>query len=164
VTDSRPAVQFPQHRHIPPDGGRRRAAARLTTVSRGRVVTVALALPLLAAALAACGDDGNNASGGGLSDAAKHGQQLARSQGCSACHGAAGEGGVGPAWQGLLGSTVTLTDGSTVTADEAYLTRAIKDPQAQVVDGFSVSMPVNQLSDQDIADLVAYISTLGKGG
>jgi cytochrome c553 len=129
---------------------------------RRRVLALGLGLPVLLGAAAACGGDGSGSSG--LSAAAKHGQQLAKSSGCAACHGVNGKGGIGPSWVGLLGSTVTLTDGSKVVADEAYLTRAIKDPQAQVVDGFAVSMPANDLKDRDIADLVAYISSLGPSG
>jgi cytochrome c oxidase subunit II len=126
-----------------------------------RVLALGLCLPVVLAAIAACSDDG--AASSGLSDAAKHGQQLAKSTGCTACHGVDGQGGIGPAWVGAVGSTVTLTDGSKVVVDEAYLTRAIKDPQAQVVEGFAVAMPANELSDADIADLVAYISALKSG-
>ena len=61
---------------------------------------------------------------------------------------------------GVLGSTVTMTDGTQVVVDEAYLTRSIKDPQAQVVTGYSVAMPAQQLTDQEVADLVAYITSL----
>jgi cytochrome c553 len=127
---------------------------------RTGLAAVGLCLPVVAAVAAACGNGGAGASSD-LSPAAK---QLAKTSGCTACHGAKGEGGIGPAWTGALGSTVTLTDGSTATVDEAYLTRSIKDPAAQVVAGFSVSMPKNNLSDQDVADLVAYISALKSGG
>jgi cytochrome c oxidase subunit II len=130
---------------------------------RTGLAAVGLCLPVVAAVAAACGNGGAGASSD-LSAAAKQGQQLARTNGCTACHGAKGQGGIGPAWTGALGSTVTLTDGSTATVDEAYLTRSIKDPAAQVVAGFSVSMPKNNLSDQDVADLVAYISALKSGG
>jgi cytochrome c oxidase subunit 2 len=120
------------------------------------------ALAVIAVVVGACG--GDEPSGEGLSPAAGRGQQLARSQGCASCHGAAGQGGVGPAWTGTLGSTVTLTDGSQVVVDEAYLTRAITDPSAQVVEGFSVAMPENRLSDEQVADLVAYIVSLRDAG
>ena len=119
-------------------------------------------LVALAVVVGACGGDA--ASTEGLSDAAEHGQQLARTQGCTACHGAAGEGGVGPAWTGVLGSTVTLNDGTEVVVDEAYLTRAIADPDAEVVAGFSVAMPESSLDDADVADLVAYIVALKDRG
>jgi cytochrome c2 len=133
-------------------------------VRRGsRLVAIMIGLPALVAAAAACGGD-DAGSSSNLSAAAKHGQQLAKTAGCAACHGANGQGGIGPAWTGVLGSPVTLTDGTTVVADEAYLTRSIKDPQAQVVDGFAVSMPANGLNDQDVADLVAYITSLKAAG
>jgi cytochrome c oxidase subunit 2 len=125
------------------------------------MLAIGVLLPIVAAAAAACGGKGE---AGGLSDAAKHGKELAKSNGCAACHGANGEGGLGPAWVGALGSTVKLVDGTTVTVDEAYLTRSIKDPQAQVVDGYSVAMPKNELDDADIADIVAYITSLKTGG
>ena len=59
-----------------------------------------------------------------------------------------------------MGTEVTLTDGSTVTVDEAYLTRSITEPDAQVVEGFSVKMPKTALTDAEVADLVAYIASL----
>jgi cytochrome c oxidase subunit 2 len=129
-----------------------------------RLVALGLGLPVLVAAVAACGGDDSADSNGGPSDAVEHGQELARTKGCSACHGANGEGGLGPAWIDSVGSTVTLTDGSQVVVDEAYLSRSITDPTAQVVDGFSVAMPAQQLTPQEVADLVAYIVSLSKPG
>jgi mono/diheme cytochrome c family protein len=131
---------------------------------RRRVLAIGLFLPVLAAAVAACGGGGGGSSDASLSPAAKRGHQLAKSSGCTACHGADGQGGIGPAWIGALGATVKLKDGTTATVDDAYLTRSIKDPQAQVVAGYSVSMPSNNLNDQDVADLVAYITALKKAG
>src|SRR4051794_103831 len=105
---------------------------------RRPLLAIGLCLPVLAALVAACGG-GAGSAGASLSPAAKHGQELAASSGCTACHGAHGQGGIGPSWVGALGSTVKLTDGTSVTVDDAYLTRSIKDPQAQVVAGYSVS-------------------------
>ena len=61
----------------------------------------------------------------------------------------------------LYGSTVELEDGSTAVVDDEYLTTAIADPDAQVHAGFSIAMPDNQLSDEEIASVVAYIRALG---
>lgn len=80
--------------------------------------------------------------------------------GCIGCHGTKGQGGVGPKWVGLYGSQVRLDDGTTVTADADYLTRAIKDPASQLVAGYNVNMPVNHLTDAEVAVLVAYIQSL----
>ena len=69
------------------------------------------------------------------------GERIARRAGCTACHGADGEGGIGPAWAGSLGTEIELDDGTTVVVDEAYLTRAIADPERRGRAGFDVTMP-----------------------
>ena len=88
------------------------------------------------------------------------GQALVSANGCAACHSVNGAAVVGPTWQGLFGSTVELEGGSSVTADEAYLTESIKDPKAKVVKGFQPTMPVYPFTDEEIANIVAYIKTL----
>jgi cytochrome c oxidase subunit 2 len=98
---------------------------------------------------------------GGVVDVQAQGKALAQSRGCVACHTVDGSPGVGPTWKGLHGKTQTLADGSTVLADEAYLRRAIQEPNAQVVKGFSPIMPPAVLSDEEVAALVAYIQSLG---
>ena len=53
---------------------------------------------------------------------------------------------------------VELNDGTTVVADEAYLTRAITDPAAQIVAGLRRRRcRATSLTDEEIADVVAYI-------
>jgi cytochrome c oxidase subunit 2 len=42
----------------------------------------------------------------------------------------------GPPLNGVFGSKVQLADGSTVTADEAYLLQSILDPDKETVKGF----------------------------
>ena len=90
-----------------------------------------------------------------------HGQALVTANGCAACHSINGAAGIGPTWFGLYGSQVKLSDGSIVTADDAYITESIKAPQAKIVAGFETQlMPNFGLPDSDIADIVAYIKTL----
>lgn len=118
---------------------------------------------LLAVGVAGCGDDGDASSA--LSADATSGRQIVARAGCAACHGVDGGGGIGPAWSDSLGTEIELEDGTTVTVDEAYLTRSIAEPGAQVHAGFAVQMPENQLTDAEIADVVAYIVELnGSGG
>jgi len=126
---------------------------------RSGLVALGFGLPMVLATLVACGDDSPQ-SGGDADPAVERGQGLARTRGCSACHGAAGQGGIGPAWVDVMGTQVTLTDGSAVTVDEAYISRSIVDPAAQVVDGYPVAMPKTELSDAEVADLVAYVVSL----
>lgn len=77
-----------------------------------------------------------------------------------ACHTIDGNAGVGPTWQGLWMSEVTLTDGSTVTADADYITESIVEPTAKIHEGFGPSMPKMNLTDEQIADVIAFIATL----
>lgn len=84
----------------------------------------------------------------------------ARALGCTSCHSVDGSRSEGPTWEGLWGSEVTLTDGSTVVADEAYVRRAIVDPAAQVRQGFAASMPTLEVTDEQLDALVAAIRAL----
>jgi cytochrome c oxidase subunit 2 len=89
------------------------------------------------------------------------GQLLVAANGCAACHSIDGSKLPGPTWLGLFGSNVELVDGSSAVADEAYLTESIKKPNAKVVEGFAPIMPVfDKLTDEDVANIVAYIKTL----
>lgn len=89
------------------------------------------------------------------------GKALVAQNGCSACHSIDGSKLTGPTWRGLFGSQVTLSDGSTVAADEAYLTESIADPNAKVVQGFPPGiMPKFTLTDAQIKDIVSYLETL----
>ncbi|MFC3209025.1 c-type cytochrome [Aquamicrobium soli] len=97
--------------------------------------------------------------------ATEHGAELAEENGCTACHAPTKEKLVGPGWGGLYGSTVTLADGSSVVADDAYLTEKILKPDAQVVEGYEAGvMPsfAELLDAEQIADVVAYIRSLGE--
>ena len=103
------------------------------------------------------------AAGGG---SAARGKALFVSDGCSGCHSVDGSAGAGPTVKGLAGSQVQLSDGSTVTADDAYLERAIADPDAQIVKGYLKGIMSGATASfdlaakpQDVAALVAYIKT-----
>jgi len=90
------------------------------------------------------------------------GARIARTQGCFTCHSTTGERIVGPSWKGIFGQQVTLSDGSTVTVDEAYIRESVLNPTAKVVQGFTPVMPSFQgiLSDQDITAITDYIKSL----
>ena len=95
-----------------------------------------------------------------LSPEAKAGQELASASGCASCHGSDGEGRVGVRWIGLADSQVTLSDGTVVTADDAYLYTSIKDPNAMRRKGVTSQMPSNNLTDDEIASIIVYIRAL----
>ncbi len=89
------------------------------------------------------------------------GKVFVAQNGCAGCHSIDGTRMTGPTWRGLYQSKVPLSNGQTVTADEAYLTESIKNPNAKIVAGFPASvMPQFNLTDQQIKSIVSYIETL----
>ena len=90
------------------------------------------------------------------------GALLVKSSGCLGCHSIDGSKLVGPTWLGLFGSQVPLSDGTTVTADEAYLAESILNPSAKIVAGFETqAMPAfATLTEEEIANILAYLKTL----
>lgn len=117
---------------------------------------MALVVALVTGAVG-CGDDTPTRS---LSPEAERGREIALTNGCVACHGHDGEGPIAPAWRGLYESTVTLDDGTTVIADDAYLRRSVLEPDAQRVAGYALQMPAYDLDDEELDALIAYIREL----
>jgi cytochrome c oxidase subunit 2 len=94
---------------------------------------------------------------------ATRGENLYNQMGCKTCHSLNGSEGIGPTWLGVYNSQVELADGTTVLANEAYLTESIKDPNAKIVHSFNANAMPNFgliLTDKQIADLVAFIMTI----
>jgi cytochrome c oxidase subunit 2 len=91
---------------------------------------------------------------------ANRGGQVYATGGCKACHSVDGSPLIGPTWLHLYGSTVELADGTTVKADDAYITQAIKDPNSQIVAGFNPGMPQLPITDLQIKDLIEFMKTL----
>ncbi|GAB4503483.1 MAG: cytochrome c oxidase subunit II [Anaerolineales bacterium] len=89
------------------------------------------------------------------------GKTLVTQNGCLGCHSLDGSRGTGPTWFGLYGSSVSLSDGTTVTADEAFIAESILQPQAKYVAGFeTIQMPVYQFTEEQMADIIAFIKTV----
>jgi cytochrome c oxidase subunit 2 len=99
------------------------------------------------------------APGAVVDDKVSLGKALAQSKGCVACHTTDGKPGVGPTWKGLFGKTETFADGSTAKVDKKYLEDFIRNPTARVVKGFAPIMPKIDMTDAELAALIAYIET-----
>ncbi len=89
---------------------------------------------------------------------AEAGAQLYEQYACVTCHGT----GKGPPFINLYGSGVKLQDGTTVTADDAYLRESILFPSAKIVAGYPAIMPTfkGQISEEQLLQLIAYIKSL----
>jgi cytochrome c oxidase subunit 2 len=91
------------------------------------------------------------------------GAKLIVDKGCVLCHTTDGSPKVGPTFKGLYGrKVIVITDGKEreIIADDEYIERSIKDPKADVVKGFPAIMPVMQLSDDEINEIIEYLKTL----
>lgn len=81
---------------------------------------------------------------------------------CATCHSVNGARLIGPTHLNLLGREETLTDGSRIVVDEAYLRESILDPQKRVVKDFPPIMPAmkDKITDAQLDDLIAYLRFL----
>lgn len=100
--------------------------------------------------------------------AAVRGKQLFTADGCGSCHSLDGSQSVGPTLQSLAGSRVQLADGRTLTADDAYLAKAITDPDADIVKGYQKGLMTGAVASfgldakpSEVAALVAFIKAQG---
>ena len=104
-----------------------------------------------------------NGNGGGSSGSmADQGERLFEQMSCSTCHQLTRQG-RGPNLRGVYGSHVQLSDGKTVTADDAYLRESILNPNAKIVAGYHADvMPSfqGQISEEGILQLIVYIKSL----
>src|SRR5713226_6335644 len=100
-------------------------------------------------------------SSGAEADPVALGEKLFVEKACSTCHLASGLGRA-PSLNGLYGAKVLLADGSTVTADDAYIRESILQPKAKIVAGYQPLMPTfqGQLTEEQILNLTAYIKSL----
>ncbi|HET7143453.1 MAG TPA: cytochrome c oxidase subunit II [Anaerolineales bacterium] len=89
------------------------------------------------------------------------GKVLTVKNGCIGCHSLDGAKLTGPTWFNLFGSPVELANGTTVIADEAYISESILEPTSKEVVGYSPSvMPPYTLTEEEIANIIAYFKTL----
>lgn len=104
----------------------------------------------------------------------QRGGKLLAKKGCVACHSTDGSARSGPTFRGLYASSRTVVtsggegkagEGSdatrTVIADDAYIARALRDPDADVLLGFPRGvMPRFALDDEDVASIARAIEAL----
>ena len=89
---------------------------------------------------------------------ASRGRKVFEQYGCADCH----ETGRAPNLQGVYGSTVLLSDGSSVLADESYV-RGIILSSDRVPVNYQHDMPAfsGLLSEEDLANVIEYIKSIG---
>jgi cytochrome c oxidase subunit 2 len=92
---------------------------------------------------------------------AQNGERLFASMGCNSCH-SGNAAARGPNLAGVYGTKLTLTDGSQVLVNDAYLRDAILNPSQHVTAGYAPIMPTyqGQISEDGLIDLVEYLKNL----
>ena len=127
------------------------------TTMYGMRIRHAIALVLLSVlALTACSQEPELV----LSPPAQEGREIANANGCSSCHGKNGQGVTAPSWQGIYNERIELETGALVLANEDYLYRSITDPQADIVKDWTIKMPTNALTDDQVNAIITYIKEL----
>lgn len=90
------------------------------------------------------------------------GERVFATKGCNACHTFDGKDRVGPALNGLWGTSVQLADNTTVVFDEAYVRESILDADAKIRAGFPPGTQPSyegQLTKRELAGLIAFIKS-----
>jgi uncharacterized membrane protein/mono/diheme cytochrome c family protein len=142
----------------------RSRASAIEVLLRSLLVMITAVLVLCAAASTALAAPPPLPSG----DPQRGGKLLAK-KGCIACHSTDGSARPGPTFRGLYASSRTVTTNGgesngatrTVIADDAYIARALRDPDADVLLGFRGGvMPRFELDDADVASIARAIEAL----
>ncbi len=92
--------------------------------------------------------------------AAHPGLALLEQHGCLGCHSTDGSLKIGPSFKNIWGRKTIVQSGAadrTITVDEAYLKRAIMEPNADVVKGFAPAMPPYQLKQDELNAMIGYL-------
>jgi cytochrome c oxidase subunit 2 len=103
---------------------------------------------------------GENAGEGTMS-LADSGEKVFTQLACQTCHRQDGKG-RGPSLAGVYGSTVKLSTGQTVVADDGYIRESILQPSAKIVEGYQPLMPTFQglITEDQLIELMAYVKSL----
>ncbi|MCC6240889.1 MAG: c-type cytochrome [Phycisphaerales bacterium] len=100
----------------------------------------------------------------------EQGEKLASSLGCTACHSIDGTKSIGPTWKNLAGYPQKMADGSTRTADYAYIKNVILKPSSIHLEGYPTGVMPSVYGDQlkstpqdkdhELNAIIWYINTL----
>jgi cytochrome c oxidase subunit II len=95
------------------------------------------------------------------SSLAQNGERLFASLSCTACHNGRPDA-RGPSLANVYGAKLTLANGRSTIADEAYLRDAILNPSQHITQGYAPIMPTyqGQISEDGVIALVEYLKTL----
>jgi cytochrome c oxidase subunit 2 len=93
---------------------------------------------------------------------AEFGERVFAEMECWNCHSTDGSPLTGPSLKGIFQQSRRLADGSTVTADHAYIRESVRRPNDKVVEGFAPLMPSyeGRLTEEQELGLSEFIKSL----
>lgn len=84
---------------------------------------------------------------------------------CASCHTVDGSKSTGPSWLDMYGKTETLTDGSTVLVDDAYVLESIFEPAKKIVKGYengNMTSFRGLLPPEQVQGVMAYMKSISQ--
>jgi cytochrome c oxidase subunit 2 len=101
---------------------------------------------------------------GRVKSVADQGEEVAKLNGCFACHSVDGTRKIGPSFLQLFGRKARWDDGTEYTVDENYIRESVLNPQARIVEGYPRPSPMGsfegKVSDGEITKLIEYFKSL----
>lgn len=91
---------------------------------------------------------------------AEKGKALFTSKTCAVCHSIDGTRKIGPTMKGIWGRKEKMTDGTELYVDKTYFVKSIKEPMAQIVEGYPPGMAALPVSDDEIEALLHYVASI----
>jgi cytochrome c551/c552 len=78
---------------------------------------------------------------------------------CKTCHSLDGSRVIGPSFKGFYGRQIKLSDGTQIYANTEYFINSVKNPAAQMQEGYPPGMPGIPLTDEEIDHLLHFVAS-----
>jgi len=78
---------------------------------------------------------------------------------CKTCHSLDGSRIIGPSFKGFYGRQIKLADGAQIFANAEYFVNSVKNPAAQMQEGYPPGMPPIPLTDDEIDQLLHFVAS-----
>ena len=91
---------------------------------------------------------------------AAKGKALFTAKICNSCHSIDGSRLVGPTMKGIWARQEKMADGTELYVDREYFMRSVKEPMAQIVEGYPAAMAALPVTDDEIEALLHYVASI----
>jgi len=105
---------------------------------------------------------GNNPDSFAANSPEAKGMDIFNRMACNACHSIDGSLKLGPSIKNQYGKEIRHIDGTVMIINDIYIRESLINPLKHIAEGYTPIMPSYKpvLSDEDVANLIAYIKAL----